>query len=81
MIGTKKTKTSKAYWISQVMLSLSYVAFLTFSYLDWNKHNPIVFPNEFQGDGGIVFGIEGYPEIPEMKTIGLGQLKYLQTEY
>jgi len=64
---TKKTKTSKAYWISQVVLSLSYVAFLTFSYLDWNKHNLIVFPNEFQGDGGIVFGIEGYPELPEMK--------------
>lgn len=64
---TKKTKTSKEYWISQVVLSLSYVAFLTFSYLDWNKHNLIVFPNEFQGDGGIVFGIEGYPEIPEMK--------------
>lgn len=49
------------------MLSLSYVAFLTFSYLDWNKHNLIVFPNEFQGNGGIVFGIEGYPELPEMK--------------
>lgn len=64
---TKKTKTSKAYWISQVVISLSYVAFLTFSYLDWNKHNLIVFPNEFQGDGGIVFGIEGYPELPEMK--------------
>lgn len=64
---TKKTKTSKAYWISQVVLSLSYVAFLTFSYLDWNKHNLIVFPNKFQGDGGIVFGIEGYPELPEMK--------------
>lgn len=64
---TKKTKSSKAYWISQVVLSLLYVAFLTFSYLDWNKHNLIVFPNEFQGDGGIVFGIEGYPELPEMK--------------
>jgi Leucine-rich repeat (LRR) protein len=64
---TKKTKTSKTFWILQVVLSLSYIAFLTLSYLDWNKHNLIVFPNEFQGDGGIVFGIEGYPEIPEMK--------------
>lgn len=63
----KKTKTNKAYWISQVVLSLSYVALLTFSYLDWNKHNLIVFPNEFQGDGGIIFGIEGYPELSEMK--------------
>jgi Leucine-rich repeat (LRR) protein len=64
---TKKTKTRKAYWVSQVVLSVAYVVFLTFSYLDWNKHNLIVFPNEFQGDGGIVFGIEGYPELPEMK--------------
>ena len=64
---TKKTKTSKVFWISQAVLSLSYIAFLTFSYLDWNKHNLIVFPNEFQGNGGIVFGIEGYPELPEMK--------------
>lgn len=64
---TKKTKTRKAYWISQIALSVAYVAFLILSYLDWNKHNLIVFPNEFQGDGGIVFGIEGYPELPEMK--------------
>ncbi len=64
---TKKTKTSKAFWISQAVLSLSYIAFLTFSYLDWNKHNLIVLPSEFQGDGGIVFGIEGYPELPEME--------------
>lgn len=64
---TKKTKTSKVFWISQAVLSLSYIAFLTFSYLDWNKHNLIIFPNEFQGNGGIVFGIEGYPELPEMK--------------
>lgn len=64
---TKKTKTSEAFWISQAVLSLSYIAFLTFSYLDWNKHNLIVLPSEFQGDGGIVFGIEGYPELPEME--------------
>ncbi|MCC9167684.1 leucine-rich repeat domain-containing protein [Pontibacter harenae] len=63
---TKKTKTRKAYWILQVVLSVTYIAFLTFSYLDWNKHNLIVFPTGFQGDGGIVFGIEGYPELPEM---------------
>lgn len=64
---TKKTKTRKAYWISQIALSVAYVAFLTFSYLDWSKHNLIIFPNGFQGDGGIVFGIEGYPELPKMK--------------
>lgn len=63
---TKKTKTENAYWISQLVLSITYVAFLTFSYLDWNKHNLIVFPNNFQGSGGIVFGIEGSPELPQM---------------
>ena len=53
--------------VLQIVLSVGYFAFLTFSYLDWNKHNLIVFTNEFQGDGGIVFGIEGYPELPKMK--------------
>lgn len=64
---TKIAKTKKIYWISQTLLSLVYIAFLTFSYLDWTKHNLIVFPTDFQGDGGIVFGIKGYPELPEMK--------------
>lgn len=64
---TKKTKTKKIYWTLQTALSLAYVAFLTFSYLDWSKHNLIVLPTDFQGDGGIVFGIEGYPELPEME--------------
>lgn len=65
---TKKTKTKKAFWISQIAVSVAYVVFLSFSYLDWNKHNLIVFPNDFQGDGGIVFGIEGYPELPKMNN-------------
>lgn len=64
---TKKTKTQKVYWIYQLILSVTYIAFLTFSYLDWKKHNLIGFPSGFQGDGGIVFGIEGYPELPEMR--------------
>lgn len=64
---TKKTRTRKAYWISQIALSVAYVAFITFSYLDWTKHNLIVFPTDFHGDGGIVFGIEGYPKLPEMQ--------------
>lgn len=64
---TKKTKTRKAYLVSQAVLSVAYIAFLTFSYLDWSKYTLIVFPNDFEGYGGIVFGIEGYPELPEMK--------------
>ena len=64
---TKKVNTRRSYWVSQVVLSVAYVAILTFSYLDWNKHNLIVLPIDFQGDGGIIFGIEGYPELPQMK--------------
>lgn len=64
---TRKAKTKKAYWVSQVVLSVIYVTLLTLSYLDWSKHNLIIFPSDFQGDGGIVFGIEGYPELPKMK--------------
>jgi hypothetical protein len=64
---TTRTKSSKTFWISQIALSTAFVVGATFFYLDLNKHNLVVLPNGFQGHGGIVFGIEGYPELPKMK--------------
>lgn len=64
---TKKSKSRNVYWIFQGILSIFYIGFLIFSYLDWHKHNLIVFPTDFKGEGGIIFGFEGYPEIPKMK--------------
>lgn len=64
---TKKAKSRKIFVILQLVVSAAYILFLVFSYLDWNKQNLIVFPTNFKGDGGIVFGIEGQPEIPKMR--------------
>lgn len=33
--------------------------------MKWQEHNAIVFPNKFTGQAGIIFGIEGYPELPK----------------
>ena len=45
----------KIYWLTQTIISILYLAFLTFSYLDWSKYNLIVFPTHFQGESGIDF--------------------------
>ncbi len=35
--------------------------------MNWQKHSNIVFPQDFQGEAGIIFGIDGYAELPETK--------------
>lgn len=64
---TRKTASRALYWSAQGGISLVYVVFLVYAYLDWSKHTVIILSNDFQGSGAIVFGIEGYPELPEMK--------------
>ena len=64
---TKKIERKLIYRTAQYLFSISYLTFLTLSYLDWNKHLLIVIPEDLQGESGIVFGIDGYPELPEMK--------------
>lgn len=62
---TKKSK--KQYWPLQILISSMYILFLAFSVFNWLKYTLIVFPTNFKGDGGIVYGIESYPELPKMK--------------
>lgn len=64
---TKKVDRKPVYHSLQYLFSISYLLFLTLSYLDWNKHLLIIIPKDFQGESGIIFGINGYPELPEMK--------------
>lgn len=35
--------------------------------MKWQEHNAIIFPKDFQGQAGIIFGIEGYPELPQTR--------------
>lgn len=35
--------------------------------MKWQEHNYLIFPKDFKGQAGIIFGIEGYPELPKTK--------------
>jgi len=35
--------------------------------MKWQEHNFLIFSKDFQGQAGIIFGIEGYPELPRTK--------------
>lgn len=56
-------------------MTASYLILAFLTYMKWQGHNYIIFPKDFKGQAGIVFGIEGYPELPKTrfwkKTINL----------
>ena len=62
IIGSKKV-----FRISQISLTIIYLLFSTWTYLKWQEHNQITFPKDFNGEAGIIFGIDNYPELPETK--------------
>jgi hypothetical protein len=35
--------------------------------MKWQEHNYLIFPKDFKGQAGIIFGIKGYPELPKTK--------------
>jgi hypothetical protein len=63
----KFQKSKKSFWTLQSVLSVAYLLFAFITYMKWQEHNYIVFPKGFKGEVGIIFGIEGYPELPETK--------------
>lgn len=64
----KKFQNSKrAFWSLQSVLTIAYLLFAFVTYMKWQEHNYIVFPKDFKGEAGIIFGMEGYPELPETK--------------
>ncbi len=63
----KLLKSKKVYAIIQVVMIASFFIFAFVSYMNWHEHNYIVFPKGFKGQAGIIFGIEGYPELSKTK--------------
>ncbi|PQJ81121.1 leucine-rich repeat domain-containing protein [Polaribacter glomeratus] len=55
----------RVFKISQISITVIYVLFLCWSYLKWQEHNQIIFPKGFNGEAGIIFGIDAYPKLPE----------------
>jgi hypothetical protein len=62
LIGNKRV-----YKTTQTILTIAYLVLAFVTYMDWQEHNYIVFQKNFKGQAGIIFGIEGYPELPETK--------------
>lgn len=58
-------KGRKIFWWTQSTLTLIYVFFCFWMYMKQGEHNAIIFPDNFQGQAGIIFGIEGYPALKE----------------
>jgi hypothetical protein len=57
---------SKRYYKkSQIVLFVCYLLFVTWCYMDWQKHTNIIFQNSSKNATGIIFGIDGYPELPK----------------
>ncbi len=63
----KLLKAKKKYWITQSILATAYLILGFVTYMKWQEHNYLIFPKDFKGQAGIIFGIEGYPELPKTK--------------
>ena len=63
----KLLKKSKAYRITQFTFTITYLVLVFVTYMNWQEHNYLIFPKDFKGQAGIIFGIEGYPELPKTR--------------
>lgn len=50
---------------TRISLSVAYLLLMAWVYADSQKHNTIIFPKGFSGEAGIIFGVKGYPPLPE----------------
>ena len=64
---TRFIKDRKVFWRAPLVLTITYLLFCIWVYMMWQEHNAIIFPDNFKGQAGIIFGIEGYPPLPETK--------------
>lgn len=60
-------KDNKVFWRVQFSLGTIYILLCIWTYMEWQEHNVIIFRNDFHGQAGIIFGIEGYPELPKTR--------------
>lgn len=60
-------KTRKVFWWTQFTLTTLYLFFCFWMYMKQGEHNAIIFPDNYKGQAGIIFGIEGYPPLKETK--------------
>ncbi len=64
---TRLIKVKSKFRNSQITLSVLYLLLVFWTYMKWQEHNTIIFPDNFKGQAGIIFGIKGYPPLPNTK--------------
>ncbi len=57
--------SGKKFSAAQIASVILYLCFCSWAFLKLFEHNSIVFPGRYQGEAGIIFGIKGYPPLPE----------------
>ncbi len=60
-------KDRKVFLLTQYTLTILYLYFCFWVYMKEGEHNAIVFPDNYAGQAGIIFGIKGYPPLKETK--------------
>lgn len=66
-IVTRFIRNPKIYRATQITLAVSYLLFCFWVYIKQGEHNAIIFPDNYKGQAGIIFGIKGYPALEETK--------------
>jgi len=61
------SRDRKSFWALQSIFTILYISSVFVIYMTWQEHNYIIFPKNFKGQAGIIFGIAGYPELPKTK--------------
>lgn len=62
----KRISTGESKWLTkQIAASIIYLVTLAVVWLNWQSHNQIEFKNMEIQSAAIVFGVDGYPELPK----------------
>lgn len=57
--------SAQKFRTAQTVFSILYLSFCVWSFLKITEHNSITFPADYQGEAGIIFGVKGFPPLPE----------------
>ncbi|MDW3195266.1 MAG: leucine-rich repeat domain-containing protein [Cytophagales bacterium] len=60
---------SKITWKKSLIKSIQWTLTSVYAicvfifFMEWQEHNEVIFPQDYSGQTGIIFGLEGYPEL------------------
>ncbi|HZG70906.1 MAG TPA: leucine-rich repeat domain-containing protein [Chondromyces sp.] len=63
----RKARSRRKMLFIEVPFTVAYIITWFFAIMAWQAHSDIIFPQNFKGEAGIIFGIEGYPPLPKSR--------------